>query len=123
MNHLDDSELEAMLRRHRPVGPKPALRERIVRPDGPRVPWWWLGAAAALLAIVVGSHLAIGSEVNAVGATLTTGADVDEQNPLLDLLGDDESARQLALFRMAEQQARRALDPPPPAGDLDGGGQ
>ena len=120
---MNDRDLEALLRRHRPVGPPPALREQILRAVDRREPWWWLGAAAALVAITAGTQVAIGSEVDTVTVTLAIGAEASAPDPLLELLGDDEPARQLVLFRRAEQEARRAFEPAPPIEGFDGGGQ
>jgi hypothetical protein len=118
---MSDRDLETLLRRYRPVGPPPALRERILRPGRSRGPWWWLGAAAALFAVVVGTQIVIGWEMSTLSATLATDADADAREALLDLLGDDESARQLTTLRLAEQEARRALEPPLTVGGLGGG--
>ena len=120
---MNDRDLEALLRRHRPVGPPPALRERILRAEDRRVPWWWLGAAAALVAITAGTQVAIGSAVATVTVTLAIGAEVSEPDPLLDLVGDDEPARQLAMFWRAEREARRAFEPPPSVNRFEGEGR
>lgn len=120
---MNDPDLDALLRRHRPVGPPAGLRERVLLMPDRRGDWAWLGVAAALLVIVVGSQVATGWEIDTVAAALATGTDTGEQQTLLDLLGDDESARQLALFRLAEQEARRAYAPAPPVDARNGGGQ
>jgi len=56
-----DSDLESRLRRYRPAGPAPDLRERVLtRSPQVRRTWPWAVAAAALLAIAVGFGVAGG---------------------------------------------------------------
>ena len=51
---MNDDQMEDLLRRVRPVGPRPELRARIVAARRPAARAWpWVSAAAALLAITV----------------------------------------------------------------------
>jgi len=59
---MQDSELEALLKKYRPVDPPHGLEQRIFDPPSGHVArperrtWPWAVAAAALLAITVGLH-------------------------------------------------------------------
>jgi hypothetical protein len=59
---MQDSELEALLKKYRPVDPPHGLERRIFDPPPGRIArterrtWPWAVAAAALLAITVGLH-------------------------------------------------------------------
>src|SRR4051812_36910317 len=59
---MQDSELEALLNRYRPADPPDALGDRLLEPPAPllRDPrtWPWAVAAAALLAVTIGLHVA-----------------------------------------------------------------
>ena len=56
---MSGRDLERRLRSYRPAGPPPRLRARVVATATvrPRV-WPWVAAAAALLALTVGLHVA-----------------------------------------------------------------
>jgi hypothetical protein len=106
MDDMNDRDLEALLRRHRPVAPPPGLRERVLFASDGRGAWTWLAVAAALLAVVIGAHGAIGAEMSAVAPALAAGSDVAEQNALLDLVSDEAAARQLLALMLIERQTR-----------------
>lgn len=103
---MDDSEIEDLLRRYRPVGPPAKLRERILGTD--RVPriWPWASAAAALLVSALTLHLAGRYEAASADLRLGPAAVVRVADDLTAVLGGGAAARQLAEFIVVEQQAR-----------------
>jgi hypothetical protein len=89
---MDDREIEALLRRYRPV-------ERA--PRAPRV-WPWAAAAAALLAIVVGLHA--GAIVAAPDERIDARSSQDGVSTLAAQFGGDARARRLADWMVAREQ-------------------
>ncbi len=122
---MDDHELEERLRRYRPAGPPPELRERSLlargRPEGlhydsrgagdsrgasdsrsvglqARVVWWQFAVAAALLVVALLLQSAT-ARIDRRIALLTAPARAADETRLDDLtreLGGDRSARAMA---------------------------
>lgn len=103
---MDDSQVEDLLRRYRPVGPPPRLRGRIFATAPNRRTWPWASAAAALLVSALALQVALGHEVSTADIALGSAVDTRVLDDLTDLLGGDMSARQLAELILAEQQLR-----------------
>ena len=103
---MDDSTVENRLRRYRPVGPPPRLRERIVATARIRRIWPWASAAAALLVSALTFHVASGYTVATADVTRGPAAAARLIDDLTDVLGSDVAARALAEFIMVEQQIR-----------------
>jgi hypothetical protein len=80
---MNDDDLEALLRRYRPLGPPDALRRQITaaaRPSRMR-PRDWLPVAAAVILVVAFSWLA-GIERQRLSANVTPVPPIDQQSPL-----------------------------------------
>ncbi len=103
---MNDSEIEDLLRRYRPIGPPARLRERIFATARSRRIWPWASAAAALLISAVTFHFASGYEVGSADVTLGPAAVTRVADDLTGMLGGDVAARDLAEFIMVEQQVR-----------------
>ena len=103
---MDDSEIEDLLRRYRPIGPPAVLRERIFAAAPSRRIWPWASAAAALLMSAMTFHVASGYEVGSADVTLGPAAATRVADDLTDMLGGDAAARDLAEFIIVEQQVR-----------------
>ena len=103
---MDDSEIEDLLRRYRPIGPPAQLRERIFATAPGRRIWPWASAAAALLISAMTFHIASGYEVGSADVTLGPAAATRVADDLTGMLGGDVSARDLAEFIIVEQQVR-----------------
>ena len=101
---MNDSEIEDLLRKYRPVGPPAEMRQRILATTRVLRIWPWASAAAALLILGLTFHLAARNEV--AGADLHLGpADVVRvTEDLTNMLGGDRRARELAEFIVVEQQ-------------------
>ncbi len=103
---MDDSEVDKLLRRYRPIGPPPQLRERIFATAPVRRIWPWASAAAALLVSVLTFHAGSGYEVATAGVTLEPAVATRVSDDLTDMLGGDVAARELAEFIIVEQLLR-----------------
>ena len=103
---MDDSEIEDLLRRYRPIGPPARLRERIFATAPSRRIWPWASAAAALLIAAMTLHVASGNEIGSVDVTLGPAAATRVADDLTGMLGGDVAARYLAEFIIVEQQVR-----------------
>ena len=101
---MNDSEIEALLRKYRPVGPPAELRQRILGTT--RVPriWPWASAAAALLVLGLTFQFATRSETAAADLNLGPSAVARVTEDLTNMLGGDIRARELAEFIVVEQQ-------------------
>lgn len=117
---MDERQVEDLLKRYRPAGPPDALRARCLTPPPVARVWPWAAAAAALLAIVVGSQAAVAGAT--VGANIVTAPD-DRDNAvaaLTEAFGGDGAARRTA-EQIVDQQMRRERDlaerPSPPVGE------
>ena len=99
---MDDSEIEDLLRKVRPVEPPAQLRQRILAAPLARRAWPWIGAAAAALIATTAFHLAVGYEV---GRADLSPPDTETQvaDGITKMLGDDERARRMAEFILMEQ--------------------
>ena len=103
---MDDSEIEDLLRRYRPIGPPARLRERVFATAPSRRIWPWASAAAALLISAMTFHVASGYELGSVGLTLGPAGATRVADDLTGMLGGDVVARDLAEFIIVEQQVR-----------------
>jgi hypothetical protein len=101
---MNDSEIEDLLRKYRPVGPPAELRQRILGTT--RVPriWPWASAAAALLVLGLTFQFATRSETAAADLNLGPSAVERVTEDLTNMLGGDIRARELAEFIVVEQQ-------------------
>lgn len=101
---MNDSEIEDLLRKYRPVGPPAELRQRILATT--RVPriWPWASAAAALLVLGLTFQFATRSETAAADLNLGPSAVARVTEDLTNMLGGDIRARELAEFIVVEQQ-------------------
>lgn len=101
---MDDSGMDNLLRRVRPVGPAPALRQRVLNVAVAPSAWPWVGAAAAALVAAAGLPLATS---NALGGT-GMGALSDPHPAIVEAtaatLGGDATARRLAEFMLTEHE-------------------
>lgn len=121
---MNDSDIEDLLRKYRPVGPPPRLRARILSAqNAPRV-WPWASAAAALLASALALHFAVRHETAAADPRMATDPAVHVVENLTDMFGGDAAARRMAEFVLLQQQVRSegagpAVQPDAiPAGDV-----
>ena len=103
---MDDSEIEDLLRRYRPIGPPARLRERIFATAPSQRIWPWASAAAALLIFATTFHVASSYEAGTADVTLGPAAATRVADDLTGMLGGDLSARDLAEFIIVEQQVR-----------------
>jgi hypothetical protein len=102
---MNDSEIEDLLRKYRPVGPPAELRHQILATRVFRI-WPWASAAAALLVLGLTFQLAARNEV--AGADLNLGPSAVDRvtEDLTHLLGGDLRARELAEFIVVEQKVQ-----------------
>src|SRR5687767_8638003 len=97
---MNDHDIEQMLRRHRPAGPPPELRARVFQTAAVEARLWpWAVAAAALLVITVGFHVASAS----LGSQVPIQFESDDRERLVEALGGDDVARTRAELIMAER--------------------
>ena len=108
---MKDSELEGLLRRHRPIGPSALLRARIVGPSVHGRIWPWASAAAALLVTALTFHVAVRSQAAGADVTLEPPPAVRVTDDLTNILGGDAAARSFAEFLVTEQQIRSEATP------------
>lgn len=101
---------EDLLRKYRPVGPRPGLRARILAPE--RRAWPWAAAAAALVALTIALQ----------SATRSTAVDVIDvpMEPfefdarvayLTQIMGGGEDARRVAMLTVTDEEIRMRLAP------------
>jgi len=114
---MTDNELEDVLRRLRPAGPRPELRARIVASTGPRRAeraWPWGMAAAAMVLLTVTlqfSTARLNRETARVTSTSETGA--ADLAALRAALDDNELLiRQAELWTLQAQNALRTGSDP-----------
>jgi hypothetical protein len=110
----NDGSIEALLRRYRPVDPPAELRTRILaslREPPVRRAWPWMAAAAALLALTLASHAAVGRETAKADPAMRPAAETRARaaDELTEMLGGDDDARRLAEFILVQQAVRREL--------------
>ena len=105
MNHLNDQDVEGSLRRYRPAGPPPELREAVVSQRPSATPW--AAVAAALLAAVVLLKVSMAQEVSRLPVEAV---DVEREaiEQLTEALGGDVDARRAALILAQQDAVRRA---------------
>jgi hypothetical protein len=103
---MNDSELEDLLRKHRPVGPSPGLRERILAPNHPQRWWPWAAAAAALVISALTFRVAVRQQVDDLNPQLGVVSAGDLQEDLAAMFGDDESGREVVNFLLREEAGR-----------------
>ena len=123
---VDVTDVEELLRRYRPIDPPAELRMRILAGlREARVPraWPWAVAAAALLVVTFGLHIAGDRETRRMDtaiATMPTTAATRARavEDLAEMLGGDAAARQVAELRVSERDVI-GVDVDPRAGDRD----
>ena len=121
---MNDSDLEDLLRRYRPVGPPANLRERILSESRARRVWPWASAAAALLASTLALHFAARLETAAADPRVAPDPALRVVENLTDMFGGDAAARHMAELVLLEQHVRSesagpAVQPDAiPAGDV-----
>jgi hypothetical protein len=105
---MDEDKVRELLGRYRPAGPARDLRQRALTAgvSAPRT-WPWAAAAAALLVVSVGLHVAASYEVPRY-AVDDNGSDSVEA--LAAALGGDADARVAAEMIVAARQWRRAVE-------------
>src|SRR6202158_804061 len=103
---MNDSEIEDLLRRYRPIAPPTQLRERIFATATLQRIWPWASAAAVLLVSALTFHVAAGYRAASADLRLGPAAAVRVADDLTDMLGGDAGARTLAEFILVEQQVR-----------------
>jgi hypothetical protein len=108
---MDDSELEDTLRRYRPRGPRPELRERILAARRQRI-WPWAAAAAGLLLSTQLLDFAARREVAEANEVVGPAAAALVADDLTERLGGDAPARELAELIVFEQQLLNELAVP-----------
>jgi hypothetical protein len=101
---MNESDIEDLFRRYRPIGPPARLRERILAMERPERVWPWMAAAAALLVSALMLRFATGYEAADVYVTLGPAAETRVAEDLTDRLGGDADARGLAQVILVEQQ-------------------
>lgn len=119
---MDDSELEATLRRYRAAGPRADLRERILAAPKQRI-WPWAAAAAALLIATQMLNFASRYEVAEASEALGPGTETRVKETLTEMLGGDAPARELAELIVFEQQVRSEMTTMPTELDIAGEGE
>ena len=121
---MNDSDIEDLLRRYRPVGPPANLRARILSESRAHRVWPWASAAAALLASTLALHDAAGHVIATMDPKPAPEPAVRAIDDLTEMFGGDATARRLAEFVVVEEQMRRERAGPgtqpaaTPAGDL-----
>jgi hypothetical protein len=103
---MTEQEIEVLLRRYRPAGPRPDLRARILADAAP-VPrsWPWAAAAAALLAMVCFTHLLTGSLYERVGESFPhTQGSVLDRFPALQSAAEGDPLLEARLEALAHQE-------------------
>ena len=113
---------EDLLRKYRPAGPPPDLRQRVCGGESlggaalygpPRLAWPWAVAAAALLAWTIGIHLqTLALAANALGQRPDRLSVDTRVAALTEALGGSEDARRTALLLVAKEELERRLPPP-----------
>jgi hypothetical protein len=93
-----DADVEALLRRYRPIGPPPRLRARVLSAASPRRAWPWATAAAVLLGSIVALHLAIGRLTAVAPVKPGPAPSARAIQDLADRLGGDAAAQHVAEF-------------------------
>ena len=109
---MDDDKVRELLDRYRPVGARGGLRERALAGavNAPRT-WPWAAAAAALLAVTLGLHVATNRAIARVAAP----ADANSVEELAAAMGGGEEAERAARLVAAERAFRIRLT----GGDAD----
>jgi hypothetical protein len=105
---MNDHDLEATLRRYRPVGPPADLGAHVL---AARRTWPWAAAAAALLAVALGARAAVDSVVARIPAVPDPTSQAIAE--LTERLGGDATARQAVELMLVEQQILRELSREP----------
>jgi hypothetical protein len=95
---MNDSDIEDLLRRHRPLGPPAHLRARVLTPQPPQRIWPWAAAAAALVLSVLTLRLAARQQIDVMTPTLGAVTPADVRDDLTAMFGDDDEGRELVEF-------------------------
>jgi hypothetical protein len=111
---MDDLRTEEQLRGYRPVGPPLSLRHRVVAAAPVRRIWPWALAAAAMLTLTFGLHLASANLASAAGMRPAPDLERGTVRDLTERLGGDSSARSLAEFLVSEHQLQAEAGSLPP---------
>jgi hypothetical protein len=110
---MNDDQMEDLLKRVRPVAPRPELRTRIVSAQRPAARAWpWVSAAAAMLAVTIALPKTNGQLPR---RTLESTPWESEQVLLAEMLGGDAEAQRLADQIVAVNELRAAVIPVPPS--------
>lgn len=99
---MNDDQIEALLRKYRPITRLPDLPMT----RSPRT-WPWAAAAAALLAVSVGLHAATWT------STSPPPIDAAQVTAIAEQLGDDARGRVVAEWIVREQRSNVRVDPDP----------
>lgn len=102
---------EDLLRRYRPLGPRPELRRRILAPATGGRAWPWAAAAAALLVTNLLLHAAAGSAARSVSGD-DSGDEAGAIAALSAALGGDTEAHAAAETIRAQERVRALQDAP-----------
>ena len=125
MNH-DDSAIESLLGRYRPVSPPPGMRDRVLSLAVQTRSWWiaagWFSAAAMVL-LALGLHLAAARMMQETAAVSGIGriewsAEAEEAAQMLN--GDGAGRRYVALALAAGMRRHEGFPPVPMAPGLFG---
>lgn len=108
---MDDFEIEDTLRRYRPSGPPPDLRQRVLALPAQRV-WSWAAAAAALCLLIVGIDRATDAVIANAGIMPAPDPDALAAESLAEALGSGSEARAVADLVIARQrwQAQTSIE-------------
>jgi hypothetical protein len=113
---MNDHDIEDLLRRHRPAGPLPALRARILSaPIRSRRVWPWAVAAAALLAAAVSLQISAREIRTGMGPQPVQPFIDEREGALRALIGGDADFTQALEWetRLAEHAAVQGTEDVP----------
>lgn len=103
---MDDSEIEALLRRVRPVGPPAELRARILGAAVTRRIWPWIAAAAASVIAAAALQLASGDAIRRTDLSSVMDPNAQVIEAMAEMWGGDATARRMAELIVREQELR-----------------
>jgi len=103
---MNDSELEELLRRHRPAGPPAQLRQRILAPNTSQRWWSWAAAAAVLVISALTFRTAVREQVDVLNSQIGVVSPAYLQEDLTAMFGDDASGQELVNLFLREEAGR-----------------